>query len=185
MAAARLTRTPRMVVLMARSVDGQPCAQTRRSVAVWGCQHRVQCGSKTNTYRHDLAALADDALARTHVDGRAVQTAPRPLDQTRDDEDARLPRDPLQLLARAVAPLRLRLPAALLTSSSTLESRRGELPPHPPVSCACVTLAHDIAEVDGGVEVVGILVPATLLPLADDAAKGRAARVAAEEGLGQ
>lgn len=117
------------------------------------------------------------------VDGGTIETPACSLNETRDDEDTRLPRDLLQLLPRAIPP------HLLLTVPSKGIRRRlrrsTKLPPHPPIPTARAAIPDNIAQVHGLVKVVCKLIPPAGPPLANDAAKERAAWVAAEEGLGE
>ncbi len=55
----------------------------------------------------------------------------------------------------------------------------------PAVAAAAAAVADDVAEVDGGLKVAGVLVAACRRAVANHRAKVRAARVAAEIGLGE
>lgn len=130
-------------------------------------------------YRHHLAPLADDALLGAHVHHRAVQAPARLLDAPRHHEHARLARDALQLLPRAVPAHRRRLAAAAAAAV-----RAAELAPDPPRPGARAA-AHRVPEVDRPVKVRGELLAAGVRALADDAPERAPARVAPQVRLGQ
>jgi hypothetical protein len=127
------------------------------------------------TYWHDLAPLSKHALGRTNVYDGAVQTTTSLLDAPHDYEQARRLGNVLQPLPRPIPSRRLCLPPDLPMA---------ELPPHPGIPAAGA-IAHDVSKVDGVPEVGEVLVSALGGAVANGAAKGRAAGVAAEVGLGQ
>lgn len=141
-------------------------------------KRRREEAKRIATYRHDLAALAQRARARADVHHRAVERAARALNQPDDEKDARLRRDPLQLLPRAISPLNALL-RIIITAVAT------ELPLDPRVASAAAAVAGGVAEVDGGLKVARVLFAAGVAAVADDAAKVRAARVPANVGLGE
>ena len=122
-----------------------------------------------DAYWHDLAALPYHALLGTHVHDRAVQAAARLLDTSHHQKHARIPRNALNLLTRAVAPHGITATDA---------------PRHPLIPGAGA-VPNRVAQVSRGVEVARELVAARLGAPADDAPEGLAARVAPDEGLGQ
>lgn len=130
-----------------------------------------------SAYRHDFATLAEDALLGTHVHGGAVQAATGLFDKAHDKEDARVGGDALQLLPRAVtSDLRAVRGGGILA---------GELPVHPAWSGAGTAVTNGVTQVDGALKVACIFIVALGRAAADDGTEAAAARVPADEGLGQ
>lgn len=177
-----LTLMPRITVVTARRVFGDPWAHIRRSVPVCAnYQHCYACerNKAREIYRHDLPPLANDALLGAYINDSTVERPTRLLDQTRDQEHARLSSDALKLLPRAIPAQGCRPITTTPTDIHGLE------PAGHPVVARARALAHHVAEVDGLLKVPQVLVAALGAAAADDAAEGRAARVAAQVGLGQ
>lgn len=176
-----LTLMPRITVVTARRVFGEPWAHIRRSVPVCAkYQHfhiRGNKGKAREPYRHDFSPLANDALLRADINNSTVQAPTRLLNQPSDQEHPRLSSDPLELLPGTVAAQRLRRP--ITTDIHGLE------PAGDPVVPRAGALAHDVAEVDGLLKVAQVLVAALGAAAPDDAPEGRAPRVPAQVGLGQ
>lgn len=84
------------------------------NVGLFNTKWSIQAAKRNyveETYGVDLAALANDAQPRAHVDDGPVQAPADLLDDAGDEEDARAARNLLELLARAVAsPLAGQLP---------------------------------------------------------------------------
>lgn len=177
-----LTLMPRITVVTARRVFGEPWAHIRRSVPVYAnCQHFYTCGDKgkaRETYRHDLPPLANNALLRADINNSTVQAPTRLLNQPSDQEHPRLSSNPLKLLPRTITAQRRRSPVTTADIHS-LE------PAGDPVVPGTRALAHDVAEVDGLLKVAQVLVAALGAAAADDAPEGRPPRVPAQVGLGQ
>lgn len=137
-----LTLMPRITVVTARRVFGEPWAHIRRSVPVCAkYQHLYALKRKSNeseTYRHDFSPLANDALLRTDINNSTVQAPTRLLNQPSDQENPRLSSDPLKLLPRTIAAQRLRRPITTADIHS-LE------PAGDPVVPRARALAHDVA----------------------------------------
>ncbi len=194
MAAARLIRTPRITVETALSVAGEPAAQHNRSVPVWPQDRCQQCNEGAlsedpgHTYRLDLPALPNHAPFRADIDDRAVEAAARSLDAPNDEEHARVVGDALQLFAGPVSPppadRRRCFPAVGRESRGVVGLVGSELPVHPGAAGAGA-VAHRVAQVHGALEVAQILIAAGGRAAAYDAPERGAARIAAQEGLGQ
>lgn len=177
-----LTLMPRITVLTALRVFGEPCAHIRRSVAVCiGYQHSYTCENKNiskseETYRHDLPPLANNALLGTNINNSTIKRPSSLLNHPNDQENPRLSSDGLKLLPGAIAARGL---PAITTNVDSLK------PTIHPVVPRARTLAHGVAEVDSLLKVPHVLVPALGAPAADHAAEVRAARVPAQVRLRQ
>lgn len=176
-----LTLMPRITVVTARRVFGEPWAHIKRSVPVCATyQHFYICenkGKARETYRHDFSPLANDALLRADINNSTVQTTARLLNQPSDQENPRLSSNPLKLLPSTITPQRRRRP--ITTDIHSLKPARN------PVIPRAGALAHDVAEVDGLLEVPQVLVAALGAAAPDDAPEGRPSWVPAQVGLGQ
>lgn len=151
-----LMRTPRMMVLTAWRVRGEPWAQMRRSEPVYGMmiyEHIRKEDRKTEeeegegrrTHRQDLPSFPNHTPLGTHIHHRAVQTAPRLLNQPRHKKHPRLRRDPFQHLPRTVAPPASFFPPFLLLEANNRIPRQ---PPRNPIHPAASALPNHIAQVN-------------------------------------
>jgi hypothetical protein len=159
-------RTPRMLVLTARSVAGEPWAHTSRSVPVLkGCQ-RMPFGKVTKwkwkgpAYRHYLPPLANHPELGTHIHDRAVQAAAGLFDEACDDEYAGLAGDTLQFLPGAVTAPVGGL-GARLSAAGSGHNIAHQLSIHPRLARAGA-VTYCIAEVYGALKVAQILLTAFL-----------------------
>lgn len=191
MAAAMLMRMPRMVVDTAWRVLGEPWAQMRRSVPVWnlvigqftgsGASGKTICiYMEYSTHWHDFSSFPNHSFRWTHIHRSAVQTAASLLNTAHDKKHSRLPRNSLQLLPRPIAPDTLLFVVFLLSIP-----HNRQFPPHPRLPTALPTRPNHIAQVHGTLEIPEILVSPFGRPAPDHAPKRRAARVAAQVGLGE
>lgn len=129
------------------------------------------------THRHDLSPFPNHASTRTNIHHGAIQAPARLLHRAHHHKHARLRRNTLQLLARAVSPLLLLLQAAAAAA--------GQLPLHPAVAATAAAVPHRVAQIHRALKVLQELVSPFSRAPADDAPERRPARVAAEVGLGE
>ena len=141
----------------------------------------------------DLPTLPNYTSVWAYVDDSAVQASPGSLDAPDDQEHTRLFGDPLQLLTSAISSL-ARRPAAVhlpirsvavdVAISMQVDLIRPDLPSYPLLACPR-PVANRIPKVDGLLEVAQEFVPSAGVAVADHTPEVGAARVTAEEGLGE
>lgn len=128
-------------------------------------------GGETN--RLDFSSLSNHALSRADIRHRAPQTATCFLDASHHDKHARLASNPLQLLSRSIA-----------SSFAALFIPR-QLPTHPSQSGSRAALANGIPQINSLFKVLSKRLSAFSRAASHNGAKGRVARVAADESLWQ